>query len=138
MKYAIIETWNGEGYSFENLAYIKEFNNDSEAQNHLESLVQIQTGAENIESSLGCISYEKNGDQGSFMFIRNAEKLYGVVIFCNVNEVHPFVSKKQFHKFIGEAIILSDPEEFDEIDLSDDSIFIGAYQGEYDYQFIKF
>ena len=138
MKYAIIETWNGEGYSFENLAYIKEFNNDSEAQTHLESLVQIQTGAENIESSLGCISYEKNGDQGSFMFIRNAEKLYGVVIFCNVNEVHPFVSKKQFHKFIGEAIILSDPEEFDEIDLSDDSIFIGAYQGEYDYQFIKF
>ena len=72
------------------------------------------------------------------MFIRNAEKLYGVVIFCNVNEVHPFVSKKQFHKFIGEAIILSDPEEFDEINLGDDSIFIGAYQGEYDYQFIKF
>lgn len=138
MKYAIVETWNGEGYSSENLASIKEFDNDSVAQKYLESLVHFQTGAENIESNLGCITYEKGGDQGSFAFIRDAEKLYGVVIFCNVNEVHPFVSKKQFHKFIGEAIILSDPEEFDEINLGDDSIFIGAYQGEYDYQFIKF
>lgn len=138
MKYAIIETWNGEGYSSENLASIKEFDNDSVAQNYLESLVHFQTGAENIESTNGCITYEKCGDQGSFMFIRNAEKLYGVMIFCNVNEVHPILSKKQFHKLISGAITLSDPEEFDEINLGNDSIFIGAYQGEYDYQFIKF
>jgi hypothetical protein len=138
MKYAIVETWNGEGYSSENLAYIKEFNNDSEAQNYLESLVKIQTGAEDIESSLGCISYEKDCDQGAFTFIRNAEELYGVMIYCNVNEIHPIKSKKEFHKLISSAITLSNPEEFDEINLSDDSIFIGAYQGEYDYQFIKF
>ena len=138
MKYAIVETWNGEGYSSENLASIKEFDNDSVAQKYLESLVHFQTGAENIESSLGCISYEKDGDQGAFTFIRNAEELYGVVIFCNVNEVYAIKSKKKFHKIISGAITLSDPEEFDEINLSDDSIFIGAYQGEYDYQFIKF
>ncbi len=138
MKYAIIETWNGEGYSSENLAYIKEFNNDSEAQNYLESLVQIQTDAENIESSIGCITYEKGDDQGSFTFIRNAEKLYGVMIFCNVNEVYPITHIKEWHKRISGAITLSNPEELDEINLSDDSIFIGAYQGEYDYQFIKF
>ena len=138
MKYAIIETWNGEGYSSENLASIKEFDNDSVAQKYLESLVHFQTGAEIIESSIGCISYEKGEDQGSFTFIRNAEKLYGVMIFCNVNEVHPILSKKEWHKRISGAITLSDPEELDEINLSDDSIFIGAYQGEYDYQFIKF
>jgi hypothetical protein len=138
MKYAIVETWNGEGYSSENLASIKEFDNDSVAQKYLESLVHFQTGAENIESSLGCISYEKNGDQGSFIFIRNAEKLYGVMIFCNVNEVHPILNKKQWHSRICGAITLSDPEELDEINLGDDSIFIGAYEGEYDYQFIKF
>jgi len=138
MKYAIIETWNGEGYSSENLAYIKEFKNDSEAQNYLESLLQIQTGAENIESSIGFISYEKDDDQGSFTFIRNAEELYGVMIFCNVNEVHPIKTLKEWHKRISGAITLSNPEELDEINLGDDSIFIGAYQGEYDYQFIKF
>jgi hypothetical protein len=138
MQYAIIETWNGEGYSSENLASIKEFANDSKAQKYLESLVDMQIGAENIESSLGCITYEKGDDNGSFIFIRNADKLYGVMIFCNVNEVHPIKSKKEFHKLISGAITLANPEEFDEIDLSDDSIFIGAYQGEYDYQFIKF
>jgi hypothetical protein len=138
MKYAIVETWNGVGYSSDNLAYIKEFANDSEAQNYLESLMQIQSDADNIETSTGCITYEKGDDQGSFIFIRNADKLYGVMIFCNVNEVHPIKSKKEFHKLISGAITLADPEEFDEIDLSDDSIFIGAYQGEYDYQFIKF
>ena len=138
MKYVITETWNGEGYSSDNLAYIKEFTSDSEAQKYLESLVDIQTNAENIESSIGCITYDKGDDQGSFTFIRNAEKLYGVMIFCNVNEVHPIKSKKEFHKLISGAITLSDPEEIDEINLGDDSIFIGAYQREYDYQFIKF
>ena len=34
MKYAIVETWNGEGYSSENLASIKEFDNDSVAQKY--------------------------------------------------------------------------------------------------------
>jgi hypothetical protein len=138
MKYAIIETWNGEGYSSENLAYIEEHNSDAMAQQKLIELSIMQSCAENIELSLGCISYEKDGDQGTFTFIRNAEELYGVVIYCNVNEVYPIKSKKEFHKLISDAIRLSDPEEFDEINLGDDSIFIGAYQGEYDYQFIKF
>ena len=35
MKYAIIETWNGEGYSSENLAYIVEHNSDESAQQRL-------------------------------------------------------------------------------------------------------
>jgi len=137
MKYVIIETWNGVGYSSENLAYIKEFNTDSEAQSYLESLLYMQIGAENIESSLGCITYEKNDDQGSFVFIRNAELLYGIMIFCNVNEIYTIKSKKEWHKRISGAITLADPEEIEEINLGDDSIFIGAYQGEYDYQFIK-
>jgi hypothetical protein len=138
MKYAIIETWNGEGYSSENLAYIKEFNNDSEAQNYLESLVQIQTGAEDIESSLGCITYEKGDDQGSFTFIRNAENLYGVVILTNVNEVVIIRNKKDWSAKLNIAIQQCQEDELDEIDLSDDNIFIGAYDGDYDYQFIKF
>jgi hypothetical protein len=138
MKYAIIETWNGEGYSSENLAYIKEFNNDSEAQNYLESLMQIQTGAKDIESSLGCITYEKGDDQGSFTFIRSAENIYGVVILTNVNEVVVIRDKKDWSAKLNIAIQQCQEDELDEIDLSDDNIFIGAYDGDYDYQFIKF
>ena len=138
MKYAIVETWNGEGYSSENLAYIKEFNNDSEAQNYLESLMQIQTGAKDIESSLGCITYEKGDDQGSFTFIRNAENLYGVVILTNVNEVVIIRNKKDWSAKLNISIQQCQEDELDEIDLSDDNIFIGAYDGDYDYQFIKF
>lgn len=138
MKYAIIETWNGEGYSSENLAYIKEFNNDSEAQNYLESLMQIQTGAKDIESSLGCITYEKGDDQGSFTFIRSAENIYGVVILTNVNELVVIRNKKDWSAKLNIAIQQCQEDELDEIDLSDDNIFIGAYDGDYDYQFIKF
>lgn len=138
MKYAIIETWNGEGYSYENLASIKEFDNDSIAQKYLESLVHFQTGAENIESNLGRITYEKGDDQGSFVFIRNAESIYGVVILTNVNEVIAIRNKKDWLTKINLAVQQSDSDETDELDLSSDNIFIGAYEGDYDYQFIKF
>jgi hypothetical protein len=141
MKYAIIETWNGESYSSENLASIKEFDNDSVAQKYLESLVEslhFPTPAKIIESSLGCISYEKGDDQGSFTFIRNAENFYGVVILTNVNEVVVIRNKKDWSAKLNIAIQQCQEDELDEIDLSDDNIFIGAYDGDYDYQFIKF
>jgi len=138
MKYVITETWNGEGYSSDNLAYIKEFTSDSEAQKYLESLVDIQTNAENIELSIGCITYDKGDDQGSFTFIRNAEKLYGVVILANVNEVAPIYNKKDWTAKLNIAVQQCDSDELDELNLSDNNIFIGAYEGDYDYQFIKF
>lgn len=138
MKYAIIETWNGEGYSSENLASIKEFDNDSIAQKYLESLVHFQTGAENIESNLGCITYEKGDDQGSFVFMRNAESIYGVVILTNVNEVVAIRNKKDWVAKLNIAVQQSDSDETDELDLSSDDIFIGAYEGDYDYQFVRF
>jgi len=139
MKYAIIETWNGEGYSSENLASIKEFDNDSIAQKYLESLVHFQTGAEIIEKRIGYISYTKNNDDyGSFVFIRNAELLYGVLIYTNVNEIITILNKKEWRKNLSEAIKQCDPDELDEIDLSDNNIFIGGYNSDYDYQFVRF
>ena len=138
MKYAIIETWNGEGYSSENLAYIVEHDSDSRAQQRLEDLVSIQSNAANIIESDGLITYEKGDDQGSFSFIRNAEKLYGVVILTNVNEVIPVYNKKDWTAKLNIAVQQCDTDELDELDLSDSNIFIGAYEGDYDYQFIKF
>jgi len=138
MKYAIIETWNGEGYSSENLAYIVEHDSDSRAQQRLKDLVSIQSNAANIIESDGVITYEKGDDQGSFSFIRNAEKLYGVVILANVNEVVPIYNKKDWTAKLNIAVQQCDEDELDEFDLSGNNIFIGAYEGDYDYQFIKF
>ena len=138
MKYAIIETWNGEGYSSENLAYIVDHDSDSRAQQRLKDLVSIQSNAANIIESDGLITYEKGDDQGSFSFIRNAEKLYGVVILANVNEVVPIYNKKDWTAKLNIAVQQCDEDELDELDLSGNNIFIGAYEGDYDYQFIKF
>jgi hypothetical protein len=138
MKYAIIETWNGEGYSSENLAYIEEYNTDAEAQQKLTDLMSMQSNATDIESSLGCITYSKGDDNGSFIFIRNADKLYGVVIHANVNEVILIHTKKDWSAKLNIAVQQCDTDELDELDLSADNIFIGAYDGDYDYQFIKF
>lgn len=138
MKYAIIETWNGEGYSSENLAYIVEHDSDSRAQERLKDLVSIQSNAANIIESDGLITYEKGDDQGSFSFIRNAEKLYGVVILANVNEVVPIYNKKDWTAKLNIAVQQCDEDELDELNLSDNNIFIGASEGDYDYQFIKF
>jgi len=139
MKYAIVETWNGEGYSSENLAYIEEHNSDAEAQQRLKDLMNIQSDAEIIEERIGYISYTKNDDDnGSFVFIRNAELLYGVLIYTNVNEIITILNKKQWRNNLSEAIKQCNPDELDEINLSDNNIFIGGYNSDYDYQFIKF
>lgn len=138
MKYAIIETWNGEGYSSENLAYTEDYNSDAEAQQVLRYLFSNQSNATNVVESNGLIAYDKHDDSGTFQFIKNAESIYGVLIFTNVNEVHVITDKKDWLHKLNIAVQQSDPDETDEIDLSSDNIFIGAYEGEYDYQFIKF
>jgi hypothetical protein len=138
MKYAIIETWNGEGYSSENLAYIEEFNSDAEAQQKLRYLVSIQSDAKNIVESDGLISYDKGDDNGTFQFIRDADTLFGVVIRTNDNEAFPITNLRKWKSYLVEAIEQAEPEELYELDLSADDFFIGAYDGDYDYQFVKF
>jgi len=137
MKYAIIETWNGEGYSSENLAYIEEFNSDAEAQQKIRDLASIQSDAKNIVESDGLISYDKGDDNGTFQFIRDANTLFGVVILTNVNEVIP-CDKKRWRKLRTEALAQCNPDDIDELDLSADDFFIGAYENDYDYQFVRF
>lgn len=138
MKYAIIETWNGEGYSFQNQARIENYNSDAEAQQRLRDLVAIQTDAKNIVESDGLITYDIHDDNGTFQFIKNAESIYGVVILTNVNEVVAIRNKKDWLTKINIAVQQSDSDETDELDLSADDFFIGAYESDYDYQFVKF
>jgi hypothetical protein len=131
-KYIITETWNGEGYSYENKAYLMDFNSDAEAQAHIESLVQED--AENVKASKGMVFYEIGEDGGWYTYTPYQDQ-YGVVILCNVNISEPYiVTEEQFLRFYEQAVDQADPDE--EIEEGDE-VFIGAYDDEYDYMFIK-
>ena len=130
MKYIIIETWNGEGYSYENKAYLMDFDSDAEAQAHIESLVQED--AENVKASKGMVFYEVGEDGGWYTWTPYQDE-YGVVILCNVNEPY-IVTEEQFLRYYDEAVEQADPEE--EIEFGDE-VFVGAYDGDYDYALIK-
>jgi hypothetical protein len=135
MKYIIVSTWNGEGYSYSNTAELKDFNNDVEARTYMAELL-LKVHPEMTDVTLigdNQIRYSIGEDNGSFMFIK--EEAFGVMILANVNEVVLLPRKKEWDFALSQAIKQSDPD--DELDLSGNSIFIGAYEGEYDYQLIK-
>lgn len=136
MKYTIVSTWSGEGYSYQNTAEVKEFNDDVEARTYIaELLLKAHPEMTNV-TAVGdnLLHYQIGEDYGSFFFIK--EELFGLLILTNVNEVITFHGEKHWNIVLSQAIKQADPE--DELDLSGNSIFIGAHDGEYDYQFIKF
>lgn len=139
-KYAIISTWNGEGYSYLNTAEIMEFKDDTEAQNHLRSLYETNNDPQDfdVEETLSALIYGNMEDSGSYLWLRNPEKIYGIVINCNVNEINIILNAKEWRNHVAEAIKQADPDDVDEIDLSEKSFFIAGHNSDYDYQFIKF
>jgi hypothetical protein len=139
-KYAIVSTWNGEGYSYLNTAEVLEFKNDEEAQKHLRRLFETQQDAEDYEVTEcnGLLQYGNEEDSGSYFFLKNPEQMYGLVIYCNVNDVHQILNAKEWRNHVAAAIKQAEPEEVSEIDLTEKTFFIPAYNSDYDYQFIKF
>jgi hypothetical protein len=140
MKFIIVDTWNGEGSSYSNTAEVLDFETIEEVQAHLESLVLKQCKAVERPSPL-CITYEIGEDAGSFQAFEFNDHTYGVVIETNVNEVY-VADKPQWDVLVAQALDQADPEDMDddpegyELD-EDGTMFIPAYEGEYDYQFIK-
>ena len=139
-NYAIISTWNGEGYSYLNTAEVLEFQDDEAAQNHLRQLFQSEHFGEDldIQETLGALLYTSGHDSGSYVFLREPEKIYGLVIYANVNEIHTILSAKEWRNHVAAAIKQAEPEDVCEIDITEKNFFIGAYNSDYDYQFIRF
>lgn len=140
-NYAIISTWNGEGYSYLNTAEVLEFQDDEAAQNHLRQLLETeheQQDLEDIEETEGVLSYTTGEDSGSYRWVREPEKFFGVVIYANTNEFHLILNAKQWRNRVAEAIKQAYPEEVCEIDITEKSFFISAHDSDYDYQFIRF
>jgi hypothetical protein len=140
MKYAIISTWNGEGYSYQNvLDCIKEFATPLERDSFLVSkfaVSDILLNEDNDDSSelSDCnFSYQFNNDQGSWQALEIKPNSYGIVILTNINHAE-ILPTEEFNVLLNEAIAQADPEE--EIEFEEGSCFISAYKGDYDYQFI--
>ena len=135
-KYIIIQTWNGEGYSYQNKAEVKEFAKPSDARDHIFSLLRTEDCIEaTITSSPeeGCITYEgENQDSGTYQYRLLQEGDYGVVITCNINEAI-VVDKDDFEHQYSEALSESAINDGD-VETEDGFVFVSG--GEYDYSFI--
>ena len=134
-KYIIIQTWNGEGYSYSNKAEVMTFENFICAADYIinklkeESYVYKDFHASPQE---GCISYEtENDDSGTYQYRLLQEGDYGVVIMCNINEAR--VERKE--AFESELAAAMENADEDEIETDGENVFIPC--GEYDYSFIK-
>lgn len=135
MKYIIIQTWNGEGYSYTNKAEVKEFATTVDALSHIMDLMKGESYvAANILTSReeGCIAYvTENEDAGTYQYKRLNDGDYGVVITCNINE-YRVLNKADFEVELNAA--MEDADE-DEIEVDGENVFIPA--GEYDFVFSK-
>ena len=145
--YVIVETWNGEGYSYENkITHIKYFEDDAAANNHCKTLAEeaakVATesfflleafGANELTGDQGGWQYSNNEDAGTYCFFRLLPDSYGIVIKTNV--CHAILAtKEEYEELFEEAKAQADPNDMDFED-TDTRIFIQAYEDEYDYQF---
>ena len=137
-KYIVSTTWNGEGYSYSNRAELKEFKSDADAQEYIVQTFKATEDVDRYEVDIvdGCITFDDGEDQGTYQWVKAHEDTYGVVIRCNVNEVR-VVDKDAWEEELDEAISQADPDDLDPDVMTDPAPFIGAYEGDYDYQFIK-
>jgi hypothetical protein len=135
MKYIIIQTWNGEGYSYSNKAEVKEFAKSTDARNYVIDLLdpdELINATITFNPQEGCVSYEgENQDSGTYQYRLLQEGDYGVVITCNVNEAR-VVGKEDFEVDLNDAI--GDADEGD-IETDGENVFIATE--DLDYQFIK-
>ena len=137
MKYIIATTWNGEGYSYQNKAEMKEFDSDSHAQEYIRQQFNNNESAEryDVTETDGKILFDNGEDQGTWQWIKAEDNAYGVAIMCNINEVEVY-DRDGYFALLDDVIADADPDEVEEIE-SKDNVFLNAYQGEYDYQFLK-
>lgn len=149
-QYLIVETWNGEGYSEENKAYIKTFKDNEEVARFIFDL-RKQFGP-NAKESQREFKYKGGNrfrlqytnesedveDSGSITFVLIKKPIYGVQITCNVNEFEIFYNEEEYMESLDSAISESDEEEVEEIeDKLQERIFLSAYEEDYDYQFVR-
>lgn len=150
-KYAIIDTWNGDGYSYANeILHIKYFDNDEQALEHCKKLATEQANGfledlfgvtDNIDdllsvndSSVDYFAKNDEDDSGCIHFVELHDDSFAVEMLCNVNEVL-VLTEDEYKYSLNEAVKNADQDDIDDLDLAADRVFIGAYNDDYDRQF---
>tara|TARA_R110000850_G_scaffold124268_1_gene242445 strand:- start:19 stop:465 length:447 start_codon:yes stop_codon:yes gene_type:complete len=140
-KYIVIDTWNGEGYSYNNGVDTKKFQYKKSAMKHAYKCVLRQT-----EDANDVQEYEKeylddgyywetyNDDAGSYQ-VHEIKDAYAVMIKCNTNEVY-MLNEKEFNDKISVLDLMygEDLEDYSDTDANGDKYYCSLVD-DYDYQF---
>jgi hypothetical protein len=141
-EYLIIETWNGEGYSYENDAAIFKTDDTAKriAHNSLKSVLGYFSIGEGCGEDGLDINYNKIGkeykitytfeDNNGSISVLPYQGQYGVMIKCEINDYTIFNTKEEYDKAYQEAVELADPEDYQLGDM-----FIHACKDDYSRQF---
>ena len=154
-KYIVIDTWNGNGFSFDNGTHIKTFPTKKQAlkfakENRDHYIKEMEYTPYQVDNNVFGYGDEEIGDYGSFQVYELSDNDYAIEIIVNVNEVF-ILTKEQYEQRIKElneevfesmfkAMTLpnfhapTDIEEYIDIHEDNNEPF---YHGvnEYDYQF---
>ena len=106
-KYAVIDTWNGDGYSTENGVEIKQFEYRKSALKWAHKRASDNADGDGVERYSDQTDLMKANDNGDGYFFETyddnsgsyqvweTKDVYAFMIHCNVNDVTP-LTKKQF------------------------------------------
>jgi len=134
-EYLIIETWNGEGYSYKNDASILKTEDTAKriAENSVAKILKEVNLSVNLTLTsidlINLIEYCSVEDSGSIMILPYL-KQYGVMIKCEINEYTIFNTKEEYDNAYKEAVELADPKDYQLGDM-----FIHAHKDDYSRQF---
>ena len=148
MKFLIVKTWNGEGYSDQenNNAYIVDLPSIVDAEQHLLSLAIADsfdcdvTSVKELSSKHVFLQYTTANDDAATYFaeLLMAEQfVYGVEILCNINELNVHYTRESFTKNLIKAKKIGSTDGLEVLSVEVDFMFLGAFEGDIDYAFIK-
>lgn len=105
-KYIVIDTWNGDSYSFENGTHIKTFPTKKQAlkfakENRDHYIKEMEYTPYQIDNNVFGYGDEEIGNHGSFQVYELNDNDYAVEIIPNYNEVF-ILTKEQYKQRIKE------------------------------------
>jgi hypothetical protein len=153
-KYIVVDTWNGDGYSYENGVDTKQFQYKKAAFKY--AYQRVLSNAGDVSDDVCRYSDEKptehwkpvkrGTDGDGFYFetyddncgsyqVWETKDAYAIMIQCNVNDV-TMLTKEEYKEHIEEldAMYGSDLEEYCETDDNGDKFYCSLVD-DYDYQF---
>jgi hypothetical protein len=136
-KFAIVSTWNGEGYSEENkLEMVIQVDSFETALRITNGLAHVEReereGIETFNFIENGVSFtDEDDNSGSFQVFEITENSYGILIHPENNDAD-ILTKEEFDAEFESALEQCDTSDYEEGDL-----FIHAYEEDLSYQFIR-